>query len=193
MDAQRLDTPEGISARLGWDPSATNHDRIRTLARDLVAERMRVEPRAVLITREAPTTFGHHTLLVASVDGVEAPLSIKSTTVRSASVVAVAERGIAFGIDLHDLHPDEATVREIHRHSHLWPEASEADFLTHWTRVQAVLLADARGVRVAPEHVRLDPSRHRGWVPDRPLRYELRDLSRGAFMITLAWAAPAEA
>lgn len=188
MDSQLLDTPDGIAARLGWDPATSDHDRIRMLARQLVAARVGARERDVVITREAPTTFGHHTLLIASVDEEEVPLTIKTTTHRAASVVAVADRGIRFGIDVSDRHPDETTMRDIRRHSHLVDGTTDEQFVDHWTHVQAVLRADARGNRVPPESVRLDSARRRGWVLDRPIHYDLRDLSRGGFVITLAWA-----
>jgi 4'-phosphopantetheinyl transferase len=57
----------------------------------------------------------------------------------------------------------------------------------HWVHVQAVLEADGRGVRVAPEHVRLDAGRHRGWIPDRKMKYTLVDVSRDGWLITLAY------
>jgi hypothetical protein len=42
-------------------------------------------------------------------------------------------------------------------------------------------------VRVKPDYVRLDQSRKKGWIPDRPTRYSLLDLSRDGWIITLAY------
>jgi hypothetical protein len=53
--------------------------------------------------------------------------------------------------------------------------------------VQAVLAADGRGLRVSPEKVRLDTSFNKGWVADRRVYYRLQDLSRDAWVITLAY------
>ena len=186
MESVVLDTPAGIDARLGWDPSMTPHDRKRVLARTLIGARLGIEPGSVRIEREAPTNFGHHTHLIASTGGTDLSLVVTVAEHRSATVVAVAEPSIRLGIDLRDLHPDDETRAVIHAHSHLWEGSSDLDFLTHWTRVQAVLHADGRGARVHPEHVRLDQGGTRGWVPDRPARYAITDLSRNAFVITLA-------
>lgn len=186
MQSVLLDTPDGIRARLGWDPRMEVHDRKRALARQLVAERMHVDEKDVLITRQAPAQFGFHTQLWASVDGAELPVQIKSTSFRGATVAAIAEPGIRFGLDLRDLQPDESVVSEMRRHSHLLPTEELPGLIAHWTRVQAVREADGRGTRVQPEHVRLDSPRKQGWVPDRHVTYKLTDLSRDAWVITLA-------
>ncbi len=187
MESVVLDTPAGIDARLGWDPSVTPHDRKRILARAIIGARLGVEPDSVRIEREAPTTFGHHTHLIASAGGAELPLLVTVAEHRSATVVAVTDPEQHVGIDLRDVHPDEQTLTAIRAHSHLWDGSTDQDFLTHWTRVQAVLRADGRGARVHPEHVRLDQGGKRGWVPDRPARYTITDVSRNAFLITLAY------
>lgn len=192
MQSVLLDTPEGISARLGWDPKLTVHDRRRMLARELVADRLGVELGEVRVDREAPQVFGYHTRLIATRDGQELPLAIKTASFRTATVVAISDPSVPVGLDLRDLQPDEATLREIRRHSHLFDGGTVPALLAHWTRVQAILEADARGARVHPEHVRLDSPPTTGWVPDRKLRYKLVDLSRDAWVITLAYA-PAHA
>ncbi|MDF2555069.1 MAG: hypothetical protein K0R60_964 [Microbacterium sp.] len=53
--------------------------------------------------------------------------------------------------------------------------------------MQAVLAADGRGARVRAEWVRLDQNGTRGWIRDRPARYTIVDLSRNAFVITMAY------
>jgi 4'-phosphopantetheinyl transferase len=188
MESVVLDTPAGIDARLGWDPSVTPHDRKRILTRQIVAARLGVEPSVVRIERESPTTFGHHTRLIASVERAELPLVIGVAEYRAATVVTVHEPSLLVGIDLRDLHPDPETRAVIHAHSKLWEGSTELDFLTHWTRVQAVLAADGRGARVRPEWVRLDQNGTRGSIRDRRANYTLVDLSRNAFVITLAYA-----
>lgn len=188
MDSIVLDAPTGIDARLGWDPAVTAHDRKRVLARQLVGSRLGVEPDSVRVEREAPTSFGHHTRLIAWAQGDEVPLAITVAEYRSATVVAVSDPARRIGIDLRDLRPDPQERASIHAHSHLWTGSTELDFLQHWTRVQAVIAADGRVTRVWPEVVRLDPSGTRGWVPDRPVRYTLADLSHSTFLVTLAYA-----
>ena len=43
------------------------------------------------------------------------------------------------------------------------------------------------GVRVAPEQVRLDAGRLKGWIPDRNMTYSLVDASRDGWVITIAY------
>lgn len=188
MTMVTLNAPEGITARLHWEPRMPEHDRKRLVARQLVAERLGVEERSVRVERKAPQGFGFHTQLIAEVAGAEVPLVIRNANVRAATVVAVAEPSTVLGLDLRDSHPDEADVREMRRHSHLIDEDDIGKLLAHWTRVQAVRDADGRGTRVAGEHVRLDPALRRGWIPDRRTFYDLRDLSTDGWIITLAYA-----
>jgi hypothetical protein len=151
-----------------------------------------VEERAVKIEREAPGQFGFHTQLIAEVDGQEVPLHIRNANFRAATVVAVADPAVPLGLDLRDAHPDDATLHEMKRHSHLLEDADLTKRLAHWTRVQAVRDADGRGARVAADHVRLDTPLTKGWIPDRRVFYQLADLSRDSWIITLAYgAAPA--
>lgn len=190
MESVVLDAPAGIDARLGWDPSVTPHDRKRILAKALIAGRLGVDATAVRIEREAPTTFGHHTRLIASVDGAESALVVTVAEYRAATVVSVSEPGIHVGLDLRDLHPDAHTLAVMRAQSMLWTGATDLDVVRHWTRVQAVLAADGRGPRLPGTSVKLDQGLNRGWVRDRPQHYAIEDLSRNAFIITLAWAAP---
>ncbi|MBN9223913.1 MAG: hypothetical protein ABS63_08515 [Microbacterium sp. SCN 70-27] len=186
MQTVLLDTPAGVSARLGWDPATTVHDRRRILAKELIAAKLGCEVREVKIEREAPRGFGYHTRLIASRDGVELPIAIVTASYRAATVVAICDPALPLGIDIRDLTPDAADVRTMQRHSRLFDENNIPDLLQHWVRVQAVLEADGRGVRVAPEHVRLDTGRHKGWIADRNMKYELVDASRDAWVITIA-------
>jgi hypothetical protein len=187
MESVLLDTPSGIGARLGWDPKVTEHDRKRILARQLIAAKLGVEENAVLIQREAPAQFGFHTQLFAEVGEEEVELQIRTASFRAATVAAISEPGVKLGIDLRDSHPDDATLAEMKRHSHLFDEDNLPSLLSHWTKVQAVREADGRGLRMKPEYVRLDLGRNKGWIPDRPVHYSLLDLSRDGWIITLAY------
>lgn len=193
MESVVLDTPAGISVRLGWDPALSIHDRRRLLARELVAAHIGVDIGDVRVDREAPQQFGAHTRLIASYEGKDLPITIVTTSFRAATVVAIADAGIPIGLDLRDLKPDESSVNEMQRHSHLLEETDLLGLLAHWTRVQAVLEADGRGLRVHPEHVRLDSARTRGWIRDRHDVYRLVDLSRNGWVITLAYGSPVAA
>lgn len=181
-----LDAPEGVAARLGWDPATTVHDRRRIIAKELIAAKLHCDVKDVRIEREAPRGFGYHTRLIASRDGEELPIAIVTASYRAATVVAICDPGLPLGIDIRDLHPDAADVRLMQKHSHLLDESNVPDLLQHWVRTQAVLEADGRGVRVAPEHVRLDAGRSKGWILDRKMRYELVDASRDSWVITIA-------
>lgn len=189
MQSVLLETPAGITARLGWDPKLPEHDRKRILAREIVAAQLGLDEQGVRIEREAPGRFGFHTQLIAEVDGEEVPLRIRNASFRAATVVAVADPAVPLGLDLRDAHPDEATLHEMKRHSHLLEEADLGKLLAHWTRVQAVRDADGRGARVAADHVRLDSPLTKGWIPDRRVFYQLADLSRDGWIITLAYGA----
>ena len=189
MESVLLDTPEGITARLGWDPKLTVHDRRRILARELVADHLGVDAKAIIVEREAPNQFGHHTHLIAMQGADELPILITTASYHTATVVAISDPSIPVGLDIRDMHPDEPTLHEMQRHSHLIDNSDTTALLQHWTRVQAVRGADGRGARVKPDNVRLDPVRHRGWVPDRRVYYQLADLSRDAWVITVAYGA----
>ncbi|MFE1644057.1 hypothetical protein [Microbacterium sp. P01] len=189
MESVLLDAPEGISARLGWDPKLSVHDRRRFLARELVAAQLGAEYKDVRVDREAPQHFGYHTRLLATRADVELPILIKTASFRSATVVAICDPAIPLGLDIRDTHPDDALLHDMQRHSHLFDENDVPALISHWTKVQAVLEADGRGVRVKPEYVKLDNARHRGWVRDRSVQYTLADLSRDAWVITLAYGA----
>lgn len=189
MQSVLLDTPDGVTARLGWDPKLAEHDRKRLLAKEIVAGLMRVEPKDVRVEREAPGGFGFHTQLIAEVGGQELPVKIRNANFRAASVVAVCDPAVPLGLDLRDAHPDDAELRTMKRHSHLFEEDDLSKLLAHWTRVQAVRDADGRGARVAADHVRLDSPRTKGWIPDRRVQYHLADLSRDGWIITLAYGA----
>lgn len=181
-----LDTPAGVDARLGWDPGTTVHDRRRIIAKELIAARLHCEDKDVRIEREAPRGFGYHTRLIASKDGDELPIAIVTASYRAATVVAICDPGLPLGIDIRDMTPEPADIRQMQKHSRLFDESNIPDLLQHWVRVQAVLEADGRGVRVAPELVRLDAGRHRGWIPDRKMKYTLVDASRDSWVITIA-------
>lgn len=181
-----LDTPAGVVARLGWDPGTTVHDRRRLIAKELIAARLGCGVEEIKIEREAPRGFGYHTRLIASRDGQELPIAIVTASYRAATVAAICDPGLPLGIDIRDLHPEPADIRHMQKHSHLLDEHNLSDLLHHWVCVQAVLEADGRGVRVAPENVRLDSGRHKGWLPDRKMKYSLLDASREGWVITIA-------
>lgn len=187
-----LDTPAGVTARLGWDPATTVHDRRRIIAKELIAAKLGCETGEIRVEREAPRGFGYHTRLLAYRDGEELPFAIVTASYRAATVVAICDPALLLGIDIRDLHPEAADVRQMQRHSHVLDDSNIPDLLQHWVRAQAVLEADGRAARVAPEHVRLDAGRHRGWIADRNIEYALTDASRDGWVITIAVGAAAK-
>lgn len=191
MESVLLDTPDGISARLGWDPKTSEHDRKRILAKELLSAHLKVDSKELIVEREAPAQFGFHTQLFGHIRGQqeEIPLAIRTASFRAATVVAIADPAVPLGLDVRDTHPDEATLREMRRHSHLFDEENVSGLIAHWTRVQAIREADGRGGRVAGEHVRLDTNLTKGWIPDRHVKYQLADLSRDGWVVTLAYGA----
>ncbi|GAA2010407.1 hypothetical protein [Microbacterium ulmi] len=190
MQSVVLDTPAGIGARLGWDPKLSEHDRKRILAKQILSARLGREEKSIVVERESPAQFGFHTQLFARIEEDELPVVIRTASFRGATVCAVAEPGTHFGLDLRDLHPDDVTLGDMKRGSHLFDEDNILSLTAHWTRVQAVREADGRGVRVKPDHVRLDTGLTKGWVPDRPIYYRILDLSRDGWVITLAYHEP---
>ncbi len=186
MEAITLETPTSIGACLGWDPGMSEHDRKRVLAKKLISTRLGVEEKSIVIEREAPRQFGFHTQLFARVGGHDLSLLIRTASFRSATVCAVAEPGAVLGLDLRDMHPDDGTIADIKRGSRLFETTDVSSLLRHWTRVQAVREADGRGARIKPIYVRLDSTLTVGWLPDRPARYVLSDLSTDGWVITLA-------
>jgi len=181
-----LETPPSVAARLGWDPATSVHDRRRILAKELIAARLGCDVNDIRIEREAPRGFGYHTRLIASRGGEELPIAIVTASYRAATVVAICDPGLPVGIDIRDMTPEPADIRLMQKHSHLFDPNNIPDLLQHWVRVQAVLEADGRGVRVAPERVRLDTGRLKGWIPDRNRKYTLVDASRDSWVITIA-------
>jgi hypothetical protein len=196
MESTKLDAPDGIQACLGWAPGSEPGERIREIAKTILSEQLEIDAAFVNVDREVPKQFGHHTGLVATVDGREVPLAVRTASYRTASVVAVSAPGVLVGLDIRDHQPDEATLHEIRGHSHLWgdslwEQASNEKLLMHWSRVQAVRQADPRGVSIRPEQVRLDPPFAKAWTPDRKAEFRLVDLSRSGFIITLAYGGSA--
>ena len=94
------------------------------------------------------------------------------------ATVAAASWGSAVGVDVE---------REGHSPERL--DAIETltgqRSLRHWTRVEAVLKADGRGLRVDPDHVRVlvDGVRLEAWVDGSATMYRLIDLELGAGVI----------
>lgn len=84
----------------------------------------------------------------------------------SESAVVIAASDVPIGIDTeHDPSPEALAAIGV--------VAGETS-ISRWTRVEAVLKVDGRGLTVDPHRVMIQDDL--GWVDDRPERYELREV-----------------
>ncbi len=86
------------------------------------------------------------------------------------------------GIDVEPATADPRRTRDLQR---LLGSSAEP-VMERWTRIEAVLKADGRGLRVDPGEVRLSSSG--AWIPGDPARYRVVDVVGPAgYQISLAW------
>ena len=134
-----------------------------------------------------PPHFGHLVQFEATVSGKPVPLTIKAASFRTATVVAVSDAAVPIGLDIRDLRPDEITLREMRRHSHLIDGGSDQvaprslDPGSGRPRSRRPRAARAPRARAAGHALK------KGWVSDRKVYYRIQDLSRDAWLITLAY------
>lgn len=140
------------SATWRWQRVAPSSERrrvSRSLLRDILGEHTTFRQRCDSCGR------GDHGRLAVTTPGV----LVAVTYAADIAIVAVLEDSAevtGFGIDAE---PAEALHRDaIGFDGVLWPGASVRD----WTRVEAALKADGRGLRVDADEVRIDGSAH-GW------------------------------
>ena len=135
----------------------------RVLLRRLVATQLGIEPDQVPLTAVCPDCGGPHGRPV--VEGSELRVSLARCDV---GVVAVAAWGRELGVDVEptaDAERSELAIRSV----------AGGEGLAHWTRVEATLKADGRGLRVDPREVRITGSgaELEARVADRPTRYRI--------------------
>lgn len=181
--------PEGIRARLLWDPQLTPHDKRRLLVKEIIAAQRGCEPREVRVEREGPKNFGTHRRLIASISGREIDLNINTASYKGATLVAVSEPALTIGVDVRDYDPDAQTLALMRSQSHLSDEDNVRALVDHWTRVMAVIDAEGRTAWMRPDRVRLDANGKTGWVQGTDDAYTLSDASRGTWVMTFATAA----
>lgn len=123
----------------------------RRLLRDLVAEIAAVDGSEVAIEARCPLCGGAHgrPAVVAPRRATTLRVSLAHT---DSVVVAAAAWDSAVGVDVE--RSDAAPAPERDRAIATVAGASGDDALAHWTRVEAVLKADGRGLRVDPRRVR---------------------------------------
>lgn len=148
----------------------------RLLLRQLVAELTGARLADVQLTAICPDCGGPHGRPVAPGSGLHLSLT------HGADVVVAAASDRPVGIDVEPAIAPPEVLADIES---LTGHAS----LQRWTRTEAILKADGRGLRVDPAHVVIDGPR--GWVDDAPARYDLSEVELIAGVrVSVAVAAP---
>jgi 4'-phosphopantetheinyl transferase len=154
-----------IVARIAVDPSADRAARTaagRDALRALAAELVGADPRDVTVRARCATCGGAHGRPVLggsrALDGLHASVAHAGDAV----VVAVSVDG-PIGIDA------EPRGRE----------APPGTTLAEWVRIEAVLKADGRGLRVEPDRVRSadDAQGTVAWIDGEPARYRVAEVA----------------
>ena len=154
---------------LAFDPDASAPDAGRALLRRLAAEQLGIASEKVTLTQRCPDCGGPHGRPVVA--GSELRVSLARCVL---GAVAVAAWGTGIGVDVEPLAQTPARLAAIE-------EVAGGAGIAHWTRVEAVLKADGRGLRVDPRRVRIEggiasidgePARYRIVEPavDTPLQ-----------------------
>ena len=140
----------------------------RMLLRELAAELTGLPLKSITVTAACPDCGREHGR--PRVDGVFVSLSHSgAVTVAAAS----AEAPVGVDMEPRDAPPERlAAIRDVAR----------GDDLTHWTRVEAVLKADGRGLRVDPREVGIQGAE----ATIHSERYALADASDDDYVVTVA-------
>jgi 4'-phosphopantetheinyl transferase len=165
----------------------------RAELRALVAQLAGVDPAEVLIDARCPDCGGPHGRPV--VMGPDAARTIRvSLAYAGTAIVTAARVGGAIGVDAErrDSAPT-ATVgdRRAAVRALVPPLPDDVDPLLHWTRIEAVLKADGRGLRVDPGTVTFTAESERllATVPGGDRSYVVRDAPLGSdLFVTVALA-----
>lgn len=120
----------------------------RVLLRALVAELTGESMSAVVVDAHCPDCGGPHGRPRVSVPAGASNVSV-GLSHTAGLVFAVAARGHSVGIDAES----ETDSRQVSSAIADVAGVAAGDALTHWTRVEAVLKADGRGLRVDPRTV----------------------------------------
>lgn len=167
------------AVRIGWSASIAETSDRRTAARRLVAE---LVPDAVVVAGPCPRCGGPHGR--PRVEGAAAEASLSYADGRA--VVAVVPRDVAasIGIDAEAGHPDDLAHVERMR---------PGTTLREWTRVEAALKADGRGLAVDPALVRIEGTGETwlAFLPDRRAPFRGRDADGPAGIVVSVAVAPA--
>jgi 4'-phosphopantetheinyl transferase len=152
----------------------------RLLLRQAAAELCGVPIDAVRVRAECPRCGGPHGRPTIEGVGGRAPhASLSSTSGLVVAAVLPAELGTALGVDVERAWPGRERRAAIDAllPPTRWPDAGGVSPLRRWTRAEAVLKADGRGLNVEPRLVSVHRVRGRlvASVGDEPVRYDLVD------------------
>ncbi|WP_228503588.1 4-phosphopantetheinyl transferase [Clavibacter phaseoli] len=161
-----------VIARIPVDASADHPARTaagRAALRALAAEIVGADPADVTVRARCATCGGDHGRPVLGGSRALDALHASVAHAGAAVVVAVSADG-PIGID--------AEPRD--------REAPPGTTLAGWVRVEAVLKADGRGLRVEPSLVHFEDDGHGtvGWIDDEPARYRVVDADLGPGLVT---------
>ena len=134
----------------------------RLLLRRLAGELIGVEPAAVGLVAVCPDCGGHHGKPV--IPGSALHVSLSHSAV---AVVAAASWDAAVGVDIERLDQSADVLTAI-------GSVAGEESLARWTRVEAVLKADGRGLRVDPALVSFDGDL--ASIAGSPARYRVEDV-----------------
>ena len=154
-----LSVPE--RARWVSEPSDERRDRFlvgRMLLRELSADLLGLPLEAITVRAECPSCGGPHGVPRISVHGAAAPhAGLSHTTDLVVAVILPATAGSAVGIDVEAIAGSRERLSAIDELVPVQPRSRHAitarATLRRWTRVEAVLKADGRGLLVDPRAV----------------------------------------
>jgi 4'-phosphopantetheinyl transferase len=152
---------------------AAVHER----ARALVAELADVDDASVSIMQRCPDCAGPHGRPVVMAPAGARGIGVSIAHAADQHVVA-AVRGRRIGIDAERADaPGErvAALREL--------LGEHDDLLRRWTRIEAVLKADGRGLRLEPSAVDVDDASATARVPGGDRVYALHDVELGEGLV----------
>lgn len=157
MDALReLDAPDGVRVVViaAADDPAERREQARAAARELVAELADVRAGSVILDTSCAFCGGDHgrptALVISATAALPAAVSISHAGDLTVVAASLRERAIGIDAELRATRPDR--VEAIGK---IAPGRGEP--MLRWTRIEAVLKGDGRGLRVDPRHVVFSP------------------------------------
>jgi 4'-phosphopantetheinyl transferase len=174
VTVRRVDVPSSRAHR-----SAVGHAALR----DLVGELAGVDPSTVVVESRCPDCGGPHGRPV--VMGPDTARGIRvSLAYAGGTALAAAHRGGSLGVDA-ELRDHARTGDDKRCAIQTLAPGDDGDPLIQWTRIEAVLKADGRGLRVDPGQVHFERQADRlvASAPGDPRRYDLRDVPLGDDLI----------